>query len=78
MASLGGYINSRLSPNPSILAVTNSNPSCLVEKVLIITADSRILVGNLAGCDQSTNLVRARYPPRTIAAHDANRCRDRY
>jgi small nuclear ribonucleoprotein (snRNP)-like protein len=27
------------------------------EKVLIVTADSRILVGTLAACDNSTNLV---------------------
>lgn len=30
----------------------------LAEKVLILTADSRILVGTLVACDQSTNLVR--------------------
>ncbi|KAL6698644.1 hypothetical protein J3F84DRAFT_230347 [Trichoderma pleuroticola] len=29
----------------------------LNKKVLIVTADSRILVGELAACDQSTNLV---------------------
>ncbi|KAK5990611.1 U6 snRNA-associated Sm-like protein LSm8 [Cladobotryum mycophilum] len=29
----------------------------LNKKVLIVTADSRILVGSLAACDQSTNLV---------------------
>lgn len=32
----------------------------LAEKVLIVTADSRILVGTLAACDNSTNLVRLR------------------
>ncbi|KAH6610456.1 sm lsm8 [Trichoderma cornu-damae] len=29
----------------------------LNKKVLIVTADSRILVGELTACDQSTNLV---------------------
>ena len=30
-----------------------------IEKVLIVTADSRILVGTLVAADNSTNLVRS-------------------
>ena len=33
-----------------------------IEKVLIITADSRTLVGKLLSCDQMTNLVRPACP----------------
>jgi U6 snRNA-associated Sm-like protein LSm8 len=39
-----------------VLYVGSSNNN--IEKVLIMTADSRTLVGNLLSCDQQTNLVR--------------------
>ncbi|CAJ0545870.1 Ff.00g093430.m01.CDS01 [Fusarium sp. VM40] len=55
MATLGGYLNSK-TPLPSstdLISLLTSLP----EKVLIVTADSRILVGTLSACDQSTNLV---------------------
>lgn len=65
MATLGGYLNSE-QPPPSAMAsaalqqLTPNSP--VLEKVLIVTADSRILVGTLAAADQSTNLVRAPSP----------------
>lgn len=34
-------------------------PSCFLEKICIITVDSRTLVGTLLSCDQMTNLVLA-------------------
>lgn len=43
-------------PPARVQADTTSLP--FPEKVLIVTADSRILVGTLSACDQSTNLVR--------------------
>jgi U6 snRNA-associated Sm-like protein LSm8 len=58
MATLGGYLNSR-TPLPSSTTYLTSLLIQITEKVLIVTADSRILVGNLAACDQTTNLVRA-------------------
>lgn len=33
-----------------------------LEKVLIVTADSRILVGTLTAADNTTNLVRTHIP----------------
>ncbi|KAI1403074.1 Sm-like ribonucleoprotein [Hypoxylon fuscum] len=40
------------------------------KKVLIITADSRTLVGNLLSCDQMTNLVLAHTVERVIRTPD--------
>ncbi|KFH40476.1 hypothetical protein ACRE_088300 [Hapsidospora chrysogenum ATCC 11550] len=61
MATLGGYLNSELplqhsSPNP---IGTTQKLTSAAEKVLIVTADSRILVGTLTAADNSTNLVRS-------------------
>ncbi|KAF3072122.1 hypothetical protein THAR02_10225 [Trichoderma harzianum] len=42
----------------------------LNKKVLIVTADSRILVGELAACDQSTNLVLKNAVERIIRTPD--------
>jgi U6 snRNA-associated Sm-like protein LSm8 len=64
MASLGSYMNS--SSSPQHLSCSNADP--LAEKVLIVTADSRILVGNLAAVDNNTNLVRPPPPPRKTNA----------
>lgn len=64
MATLGGYLNSETPLlelyRPRQLANIHQ------EKVLIVTADSRILVGTMAACDQTTNLVWALHlsPPR--------------
>ena len=55
MATLGGYLNSK--HGLCLLAFRFVVNPC-AEKVLIVTADSRILVGTLSACDQSTNLVR--------------------
>ncbi|KAI1820037.1 like-Sm domain-containing protein [Xylaria intraflava] len=40
------------------------------KKVLIITADSRTLVGNLLSCDQQTNLVLGQAIERVIRTPD--------
>lgn len=37
-----------------------------VEKVLVLTSDSRTLVGTLLSCDQMTNLVRSPRDPNYI------------
>lgn len=58
MATLGGYLNST-TPFPSSTTYLTSLLTQTAEKVLIVTADSRILVGTLAACDQTTNLVSA-------------------
>lgn len=42
----------------------------LNKKVLVVTADSRILVGTLAACDQSTNLVLKETEERVIHEPD--------
>ncbi|KAK4074756.1 uncharacterized protein Triagg1_4905 [Trichoderma aggressivum f. europaeum] len=62
MATLGGYLNSELrrpsfQPRRQPTYEFRLTLWCAAEKVLIVTADSRILVGELAACDQSTNLV---------------------
>ncbi|KAI2609550.1 Sm-like ribonucleoprotein [Hypoxylon fragiforme] len=44
--------------------------SYINKKVLIITADSRTLVGNLLSCDQMTNLVLAQAVERVIRTTD--------
>lgn len=67
MATLGGYLNSK-TPLPSstdLISLLTSLP----EKVLIVTADSRILVGTLSACDQSTNLVGFPDPREEAKAH---------
>ena len=53
------------------------------EKVLIVTADSRILVGTLTAADNSTNLVRATLPsklrtPRTISNYPNEKANERW
>lgn len=58
--SLQGYVNSK-RPLPSaydVLAMLTANSDSGVEKVLVLTSDSRTLVGTLLSCDQMTNLVR--------------------
>ncbi|KAI0189829.1 hypothetical protein EV127DRAFT_431869 [Xylaria flabelliformis] len=40
------------------------------ERVLIVTADSRTLVGNLLSCDQQTNLVLGQTVERVIRTPD--------
>ncbi|CAJ2512986.1 Uu.00g011050.m01.CDS01 [Anthostomella pinea] len=40
------------------------------KKVLIMTADSRTLVGNLLSCDQQTNLVLGKATERVIRTPD--------
>lgn len=59
--SLQAYVNSeRLLPSARIvLAMLTIKSDSLVEKVLVLTSDSRTLVGMLLSCDQMTNLVRA-------------------
>ncbi|TWU74437.1 hypothetical protein ED733_004299 [Metarhizium rileyi] len=42
----------------------------LNKKVLVVTADSRILVGTLSACDQSTNLVLSATEERVIHETD--------
>ncbi|KAI9171373.1 Sm LSm8 [Paramyrothecium foliicola] len=44
--------------------------SYLNKKVLIVTADSRILVGKLAACDNTTNLVLSNATERIIRTPD--------
>ena len=53
MATLGGYLNS--TPSPPLLRTL---ADCCLERILIVTADSRILVGSLQAADNQTNLVR--------------------
>ena len=59
MMSLQAYVNSeRLLPSARIvLAMLTINSDSWVEKVLVLTSDSRTLVGTLLSCDQMTNLV---------------------
>ncbi|KAG8674519.1 hypothetical protein FPOAC1_000487 [Fusarium poae] len=68
MATLGGYLNSETPLlelyRPHQLANTHQ------EKVLIVTADSRILVGTMAACDQTTNLVLNNAVERIIRTPD--------
>lgn len=70
MATLGGYLESK--QDPLQLSKFQRRQKTLtphrspLEKVLVVTADSRILVGTLSAADQSTNLVRldlSRRPP---------------
>ena len=42
----------------------------LTEKVLVITADGRTLIGTLLSCDQLTNLVLQNTIERVIREHD--------
>ncbi|TQN68677.1 U6 snRNA-associated Sm-like protein LSm8 [Colletotrichum shisoi] len=70
MATLGGYLNSR-SPIHAVDALCmqytlTTSPSLPSEKVLIVTSDSRILVGTLEAADQSTNLVLSAAQERVI------------
>ncbi|RKF73512.1 U6 snRNA-associated Sm-like protein LSm8 [Golovinomyces cichoracearum] len=49
--SLQSYVNNFL------LKISHTNSDIRLEKVLVLTSDSRTLVGNLLSCDQMTNLV---------------------
>lgn len=52
--------SSQKPPQPTLESLITDvcSECCFAETVLIVTADSRILVGELAACDASTNLVR--------------------
>ncbi|KAI0025519.1 like-Sm domain-containing protein [Xylariomycetidae sp. FL0641] len=76
MSNLHSYVNSKstihprcapCSPQPH--AYSHHSDSSL-EKVLIMTADSRTLVGNLLSCDQLTNLVLGQATERIIRTPD--------
>jgi hypothetical protein len=60
--SLSSYVNSKI-PIPTfpllqvVLAKLTTHSDSWVEKVLVLTSDSRTLVGTLLSCDQMTNLV---------------------
>ncbi|CAH0016146.1 unnamed protein product [Clonostachys rhizophaga] len=75
MATLGGYLESKQGFTPPKASKfhddrnTNPHPSPL-EKVLVVTADSRILVGTLSAADQSTNLVLSNATERIIREPD--------
>jgi len=60
--SLQPYVNSKLHPSslrcPSVSTRLTTHSDSWVEKVLVLTSDSRTLVGTLLSCDQMTNLVR--------------------
>lgn len=45
-------------PHATVLAMLTTDSDSWVEKVLVLTSDSRTLVGTLLSCDQMTNLVR--------------------
>lgn len=51
-----------LSPlsTPKIVTKLTTDSDSRVEKVLVVTSDSRTLVGSLLSCDQMTNLVSTR------------------
>jgi hypothetical protein len=61
--SLQHYVNSELpifvSPlsTPNTIAKLTTHSDSRVEKVLVITSDSRTLVGTMLSYDQMTNLV---------------------
>jgi hypothetical protein len=59
--SLQSYVNSKLPlhPPPALQVSTRltTYSDSRVEKVLVLTSDSRTLVGTLLSCDQMTNLV---------------------
>jgi hypothetical protein len=59
--SLQGYVSSEpLLPSArDVLAMLTTISDSWVEKVLVLTSDSRTLVGTLLSCDQMTNLVRS-------------------
>jgi hypothetical protein len=59
--SLQGYVNSEplLHSARDVLAMLTTVSDSWVEKVLVLTSDSRTLVGTLLSCDQMTNLVRS-------------------
>ncbi|KAF5584654.1 Sm LSm8 [Fusarium subglutinans] len=69
MATLGGYLNSTTTFPGSTTNLTSLLIQ-IAEKVLIVTADSRILVGTLAACDQTTNLVLNNAVERIIRTPD--------
>jgi hypothetical protein len=60
--SLQHYVNSEFLPTCAIAreALLTAYSDSAVEKVLVLTSDSRTLVGTLLSCDQMTNLV---FPP---------------
>ncbi|KAL2883785.1 hypothetical protein SGCOL_000933 [Colletotrichum sp. CLE4] len=69
MATLGGYLNSASPPAPNLECCVLDDILTILpqtEKVLIVTSDSRILVGTLEAADQSTNLVLSSAQERVI------------
>jgi U6 snRNA-associated Sm-like protein LSm8 len=54
--SLQAYINSTVLPADDSLRAY-ANGLATLEKILVITADGRTLVGDLLSCDQLTNIV---------------------
>ncbi|KAI1326273.1 putative small nuclear ribonucleoprotein Lsm8 [Xylariaceae sp. FL0255] len=78
MSNLNTYVNSTSDPldhrraTPVYLRIIESDASnhLITEKVLILTADSRTLVGNLLSCDQQTNLVLGQTVERIIHTPD--------
>uniref|UniRef100_A0A0B7JPG9 LSM2-LSM8 complex subunit LSM8 n=1 Tax=Bionectria ochroleuca TaxID=29856 RepID=A0A0B7JPG9_BIOOC len=74
MATLGGYLESK--QDPLQLSKFQRRQKTLtphrspLEKVLVVTADSRILVGTLSAADQSTNLVLSNATERIIREPD--------
>jgi U6 snRNA-associated Sm-like protein LSm8 len=73
--SLQGYVNSKLPfslpSRPMLLAKLTTHSDSRAEKVLVLTSDSRTLVGTLLSCDQMTNLVGP-FPYPEISYWDAN------
>ncbi|VUC33111.1 unnamed protein product [Clonostachys rosea] len=73
MATLGGYLESEPPLSNQIssrIAETLTPHRSPLEKVLVVTADSRILVGTLSAADQSTNLVLSNATERIIREPD--------
>lgn len=67
--SLHSFINSTVLPTENALP-RRANDWAMIEKVLVITADGRTLVGELLSCDQLTNIVLNNTTERIIRPQD--------
>lgn len=66
--SLQGYVNSKQLPRThAVPAMLTTDSDSWAEKVLVLTSDSRTLVGTLLSCDQMTNLVGTALPRTSFA-----------
>ncbi|KAK2626156.1 hypothetical protein QTJ16_004418 [Diplocarpon rosae] len=78
--SLQHYVNSKLPLHPPHTLRVYNTGGCIactaiisdrwVEKVLVLTSDSRTLIGTLLSCDQQTNLVLSQTIERIIRPPD--------